>query len=382
MPLIKIFKKKKINLSILKKILLEKGFTVKKKKDFFHFYDLKSLYYTGLFSIFIILVSIFLPLSLNFKEDMTVAKTTVENNSKQNFQKVLEGKAIKKNEKIDDGLDIKNLFEDIFSFEQVPTDTVRLSASTIKQLFKETNYNLDEVRKKGIVKPIKLSLLPNEMKKIESTKKKKNLFIQIVLPLIVEENNRIRLDRKKLFVILNRSNNSSAEKKWLNLKFKQYGVLKKDLSTLKVRMDEVPISLAIAQAAKETGWGTSRFAIEGNALFGQWTWSGEGIKPAGIDSNDSNHKVMKFKVLKASVRAYQRNLNTHGSYRNFRSARAEMRDNNEELDSLVLADYLDKYAATGKEYTVIIKKIIKQNALKDFDNVKLLPSSIQLKNLI
>ena len=382
MSLIKIFNKKKINLSILKKILLEKGFTVKKKKDFFHFHDLKSLYYTGVFSIFIIVFSIFLPLSLNFKEDMTVAKTTVENNSKKNFQKVLEGKPIKKNEKIDDGLDIKNLFEDIFSFEQVPTDTVRLSASTIKQLFKETNYNLDEVRKKKIVKPIKLSLLPDEMKKIESTKKKKNLFIQIVLPLIVEENNRIRLDRKKLFVILNRSNNTNAEKKWLNLKFKQYGVLKKDLSTLKVRMDEVPISLAIAQAAKETGWGTSRFAIEGNALFGQWTWSGEGIKPAGIDSDDATHKVMKFKVLKASVRAYQRNLNTHGSYRNFRSARAEMRDNNEELDSLVLADYLDKYAATGKEYTVIIKKIIEQNSLKDFDKVKLLPSSIQLKNLI
>ncbi len=384
MSLVKIFNKKKINLSILKKILIEKGFTVKKKRAFFHFYDLKSLYYTGFFSIVIISFSFLLPFSLNFKKDMTVAKITVENNSKQNFQKVLEGKTIKnkKKEKIDDGLNIKNLFEDIFSFEQVPTDTVRLSASTIKQLFKETNYNLDEVRKKRIVKPIKLSLLPEEMKKIESTKKKKNLFIQIVLPLILEENNRIRLDRKKLFVILNRSNNTNVEKKWLNLKFKQYGVLKKDLSTLKVRMDEVPISLAIAQAAKETGWGTSRFAIEGNALFGQWTWSGDGIKPAGIDADDATHKVMKFKVLKASVRAYQRNLNTHASYRKFRSVRAEMRDNNEELDSLILADYLDKYAATGKEYTVIIKKIIKQNALKDFDNVKLLPSSIQLKNLI
>ena len=384
MTFIKILNKKKINLSILKKILLEKGFTIKRKKEFFHFNNLKSFYYTGFFSILIILFSFFIPLSLNFKKDMVVAKTTIENNSKQNFQKVLEGKPIKnkKNEKIDDGLDIKNLFEDIFSFEQVPTDTVRLSASTIKQLFKETNYNLDEVREKGLVKPIKLSLLPGEMKKIESTKKKKNLFIQIILPLIIEENNRIKLDRKKLFVILNRSNNTNAEKKWLNLKFKQYGVLNKDLSTLKVRMDEVPISLAIAQAAKETGWGTSRFAVEGNALFGQWTWSGDGIKPAGIDGDNAKHKVMKFKVLKASVRAYQRNLNTHGSYRKFRSVRAEMRDNNEELDSLILADYLDKYAATGKEYTVIIKKIIKQNALKDFDNVKLLPSSIQLKNLI
>ena len=384
MTFIKILNKKKINLSILKKILLEKGFTVKKKKDFFNFNNLKSFYYTGFFSIFIILFSFFIPLSLNFKKDMVVAKTTIENNSKQNFQKVLEGKTIKnkKNEKIDDGLDIKNLFEDIFSFEQVPTDTVRLSASTIKQLFKETNYNLDEVRKKGIVKPIKLSLLPGEMKKIESTKKKKNLFIQIVLPLIVEENNRIKLDRKKLFAILNRSNNTNAEKKWLNLKFKQYGVLKKDLSTLKVRMDEVPISLAIAQAAKETGWGTSRFAIEGNALFGQWTWSGEGIKPAGIDAENATHKVMKFKVLKASVRAYQRNLNTHSSYKKFRKVRAIQRDVYGSLNSLELANYLDKYAETGIEYVKILKQIIEQNNLRDFDKVKLLPSSIQLKNLI
>ena len=176
--------------------------------------------------------------------------------------------------------------------------------------------------------------------------------------------------------------NSDSEKKWLKSKFQQYGVINNDLSTLKVRMDIVPVSLAIAQAAKETGWGTSRFAIEGNALFGQWTWSGEGIKPAGVDPEDSNHKVMKFKVLKASVRAYQRNLNTHGSYRQFRSARANMRDNEDDLDSLILADYLDKYAATGKEYTKIIKQIIKQNNLKDFDKVKLLPSSIKLKNII
>ena len=67
-------------------------------------------------------------------------------------------------------------------------------------------------------------------------------------------------------------------------------------------MDEVPISLTIAQAAKETGWGTSRFALEGNALFGQWTWSGEGIKPYDAEDN-ATHKVMKFKVLQASVKA-------------------------------------------------------------------------------
>ena len=91
---------------------------------------------------------------------------------------------------------------------------------------------------------------------------------------------------------------------------------------------------------------------------------------------------MKFKILKSSVRAYQRNLNTHSSYKEFRMARAELRDNKRNLDSLILANYLDKYAETGKEYVKILKKIIKQNNLKDFDDVKLLPSSIQLKSLI
>jgi len=375
--------RKRINLSSIKKILIEKGFVIKKRKNLFYFNDLKNFYYTAASSIVVILFSFFLPLSVNINKDLSVVKSTVENNSKLNFQKVLEGKPLKnKNENIDVGLDIKNLFEDIFSFEDVPTDTVRLSASTINQLFKETNYNLDNVRKTKLVKPIKLSLLPGEIGKIESTTKKKNLFIKIVLPLILEENNRIKLDRKKLFVILNKNINTTAEKRWINSKFKQYGVLKRDLSTLKIRMDEVPISLTIAQAAKETGWGTSRFAIEGNALFGQWTWSGEGIKPAEVNQKSKTHKVMKFKVLKASVRAYQRNLNTHSGYKKFRAARAEMRDNGEQLDSLILADYLDKYAETGKEYIKVIKQIIKQNTLQDFDKVKLLPTSIRLKNLI
>ncbi len=330
----------------------------------------------------VIFVFFLLPLSVNIKNDLNLNKQTVDNKSSIDFQKVLDGKSLESNE-VDKDLDIKSLFEDVFSLnEDVQTDTVRLNASTVKELFKDTDYNLESIRKTKLVKPVKLSLLPKEMKNIQSTKEKKKLFLEIILPLVLEENNRIKLDRKKLFTILNKNNNSKNEIRWLNKKFKQYGVMKKDLATLKVRMDVIPVSLALAQAAKETGWGTSRFAIEGNALFGQWTWSGEGIKPAGADSEETTHKVMKFKVLKASVRAYQRNLNTHNSYREFRSARAIMRDNDEELNSLILANYLDKYAATGKDYTVIIKKIIQQNSLRDFDKVRLLPSSIKLKNLI
>ena len=375
-------KKKPLKLDQIKDFLLKKGLTViKKKKIIFLNKDLRSLYLTILCSIGIIMFSFVLPIILEFKNNTILASKEIENNSKSNFEKVLDGEALQKSSEVDEGLNLKNLFDDVFKFDDLPSDTVRLSASTIEQLFKETDYNLKDVRKTKLVKPVRLSLLPNEMKMIESTEKRKNLFIQIILPLIIEENNRIKLNRKKLFSILNKNHNSNAEKKWLNEKFKQYGVLNKDLSTLKVRMDEVPVSLAIAQAAKETGWGTSRFALEGNALFGQWTWSGEGIKPADADHN-ATHKVMKFKILKSSIRAYQRNLNTHSGYKEFRMARAELRDNGRNLDSLILANYLNRYAKTGQEYVKIIKQIIKQNNLTDFDDVKLLPSSIQLKSLI
>ena len=281
----------------------------------------------------------------------------------------------------DEVLNENDLLRDIFSLNDLETDTVRLNASTIKQLFEDTDYSLKDVREKKLVKPVALTLLPAEIKMIENSKQRKEFFIQIVLPLILQENNNIKLDRKRLFGIINKSNNTNLEKKWLQKKYKQYGVSSKDLSTLKIRMDEIPVSLAIAQAAKETGWGTSRFAQEGNALFGQWTWSGEGLKPKDADKNQG-HKVMKFNVLQASVRAYQRNLNTHSSYKNLRKARAELRDNGKALDSLVLVKYLNEYAETGEKYVEVLTQIIKQNNLKDFDDAKLLPSSIELESLI
>ena len=374
------FKKIKLLFSAIRRDLSKKitniSFFEKRKRKIENSFI--SFFYTSISSFFIIVFSFSSPFLVNTYKNFFYENEEINNNSKINFEKTLSGQTIEEDGSANNSPEI---FEDIFEFESLSSDVVRLNALTIEQLFKDTNYNLDEVRKSKLVKPINLSLLPNEMKMIESTKKRKNLFIQIILPLILEENNKIKLDRKRLFSILNKNNNSKSEIKWLNMKFKQYGVKNRDLLTLKVRMDEVPVSLAIAQAAKETGWGTSRFALEGNALFGQWTYSGEGIKPSSIDS-DKSHKIMKFKVLQASIRAYHRNLNTHSSYRKFRKLRAEARDNDEELDSLILADSLDQYAATGKEYTKILKKIISQNLLKDFDNVKLLPTSTKLKNLI
>tara|TARA_B100001540_G_scaffold249439_1_gene225205 strand:+ start:1239 stop:2372 length:1134 start_codon:yes stop_codon:yes gene_type:complete len=374
---------KNFDLLKIKKILLKKGYRIQKKSPFNNFNRFRSLNYTILSSIFLIFAFGIMPAIVNVSSKFFSSPLTVENNSKLNFEKVLDGKKLdlKKGEIESDKLKVTDLFLDIFEFENVPDNTVRFSASTLEEVYKQNGFNLNEIRNNKTVKPVKIDLLPKEIKQIENTKKRKDLFIQIVLPLILEENTRIKLERKKLFAVLNKNNNSESEVKWLKRKFKQYGVVNRDLTTLKIRMDEIPVSLAIAQAAKETGWGTSRFALEGNALFGQWTFSGEGIKPKGAEIGDT-HKVMKFKVLQASVRAYQRNLNTHSSYRDFRKIRAIQRDNSGDLNSLELVNYLDKYAETGKEYTKILKKIIEQNNLTDFDDAKLLPSSKKMKKII
>ena len=357
--------------------MIKNHFSKIKVLKFFDKKSIGSLPRIFISSIFVIFFFYSVPLLINFaNKDLN----SFENNSK----KVLAYTLNQKKNGVEDSEEILNendLLRDIFTLNDLEVDTVRLNASTIKQLFEDTNYTLNDVREKKLVKPVALTLLPQEIKMIENTKKRKEFFIQIVLPLILKENNNIRLDRKRLFTIINKSNNTKLEIKWLEKKFKQYGISSKDLSILKIRMDEIPVSLALAQAAKETGWGTSRFAQEGNALFGQWTWSGEGLKPKESDKNEG-HKVMKFNVLQASVRAYQRNLNTHSSYKDFRKARAQLRDQGKDLDSLILAEYLDEYAETGDKYVEVLQKIIKQNNLKDFDDAKLLPSSIELESLI
>ena len=350
----------------------------RKKNNIFRF---------SVISLFVIFSFFTLPTVNNFLDKNLNFKKSIISNAGINFDQELE-----KRKKVLDGvaesktknLNLKNIFADIdfFSTDDEGQNSIRFDARTIEQLFEDTNYNLQRVRETKLVNiGNKIDHLPKEIKSIESSKKRKKLFIQIVLPLIVEENAKIRLDRKKLFRILSKNINTQKEKNWLKDKFRQYGLKDGDFYSLKVRMDEIPVSLALAQAAKETGWGTSRFAQEGNALFGQWTWSGEGIKPAGVDK-DAKHKVAKFAVLKASVRAYQRNLNTHSSYREFRKERAIQRDNEEKLDSLKLVNYLDKYAETGQKYIDVLKQIIKQNSLTDFDDVNVMPTSNKTKKLI
>ncbi len=261
-------------------------------------------------------------------------------------------------------------------YEESYENTVSLNAETTINLFDDLNYNLKAVRAGQKVKPIYLTKLPKDLKSLGNTKTKRELFIKIILPLILDENNKITQDRKKLFKILGKNFNTVGERVWLKRRFKEYKIDDKDLSKLKMRMDIIPVSIAIAQAANESGWGTSRFALEGNALFGQWTWSKKGISPKNKEKNQK-HKVLQFQILKASVKAYKNNLNTHNAYREFREERAKFRENGEEIIGLHLTQYLKKYASIGEQYVRILDDIIEKNSLTDFDKARLLPTNLK-----
>ena len=255
---------------------------------------------------------------------------------------------------------------------------LNLKTETVIQLFKDVDYDLSTVRNEKLVKPIYFTQFPRDLDNLRSVQLKKETFIKIVLPLIVAENEKILDDREKLKTLVEKKFTTDTEKQWLRQKLLEYKVKKSDLKELMFRMDMIPVSIALAQAAKESGWGTSRFALEGNAIFGQWTWDGQGIAPLKRDG-DKNHKILKFPILRASVKAYKNNLNTHKSYLKFREKRSQLRNKNKSITGLALTNTLKNYAQTGSEYTKILNQIITQNKLSDFEPVKLVNSVRQIE---
>ena len=264
------------------------------------------------------------------------------------------------------------------SVDEVVLPNLNLKTETVLNLFKDVEYDLGQVRSKKLVKPIYFTQFPKDLDELQNTQLKKETFIKIVLPLIVVENERILDDRKKLIILSEKKFTTDPEKQWIRQKLLEYKVKKGNIKELLVRMDIIPVSIALAQAAKESGWGTSRFALEGNAIFGQWTWSGQGIAPLNRESNKS-HKILKFPILRASVKAYKNNLNTHNSYSKFRSKRLSLREKNKKISGLELTETLNNYAQTGSEYTKILNQIIKQNRLTDFELVSLVSSTKKIE---
>ncbi len=241
------------------------------------------------------------------------------------------------------------------------------------------DYDLAAVRT-GIdaVPAVFLDSLPKALPALQSPQERKRLFIKTLLPLVLAVNEKILADRLRLQSLENRYPSLEAmpaqDRGWVRAMAARYnvdtgkpGVLRRLLQ----RVDIIPPSLAIAQAAEESGWGTSRFAIGGNALFGQRTWSrGAGLVP-GERENGARFEVKAFARLIHAVEGYMLNLNRHAAYGRLRAIRAAMRARGETIDGLSLIAGLDRYSERGSGYQKNLRAIIRANRLRQFDTARL-----------
>ncbi len=249
-------------------------------------------------------------------------------------------------------------------------------SSRIEKIFSSIGYYLHEVRRHGKVPRVFIRTLPNDIGQIRRADQRKRLFIKVALPLILHVNDLIRQDRARIISLRERVESGEplpvADRAWLAAKMARYEVASLDFDELLRRVDVIPPSLALAQSAEESGWGTSRFAREGNALFGQRIWrAGEGMVPEQR-ADGQTFRVRAFDHLIDGVKSYAVNLNTHLAYRVFRMARAEMRRSGERLNGVDLATALTQYSERGEDYVKTIHTIIRVNDLTEFDAVQLL----------
>ena len=241
--------------------------------------------------------------------------------------------------------------------------------------FKKNNFDPFTITEQELSYLPILSSLPSDFDQLQDVKLKKKLFYLIALP-IIHESNRLILDDREMVI--------NIEKKFLRADLNENEVnetvriavkYKLDYSTidlklfrdLKQRINIIPVSLALAQAIVESGWGQSRFALEGNALYGQWTTNEQkGIVPEDRDE-DKTHAVRKFENLKQSVQAYMHNINTHRAYYSFRVVRriAERVQYTDPISAKV--KFLAAYAEIGQEYVDKLELIIESNKLREFD---------------
>ncbi|MFP6697488.1 MAG: glucosaminidase domain-containing protein [Alphaproteobacteria bacterium] len=236
------------------------------------------------------------------------------------------------------------------------------------------------------VPPVYLNRFPANLAGLRSAKLRKDLFIKTVLPLVLRANHEVRMERQRMLLLIARAGDTNgntggddgltlSELAFLDHLAVQYEVSGPDLAELQQRVDVIPASLALAQGAEESGWGSSRFARLGNAVFGQRTFrKGAGLVPLRREQGQ-RHEVKSFNSLYTSVRAYVWNLNTHFAYEKFRAKRAAFRDGRQPLDSYALTRTLERYSERGQKYIKTIQVIMRANRLHDFDDVELLPET-------
>lgn len=251
----------------------------------------------------------------------------------------------------------------------------------VLKLFNEIGYTAEQWQA-GIreVPRIEITNIPQRWQEVTQTipvSDKKNIFFRLTGSGILQANEKIMSEREHLMNAI--AKQDIHENEWLSALAVKYKVIKQEsdkldnaaLIELKKRVDIVPPSLALAQAAEESGWGTSRFAIQGNSLFGQWDFSGKGIKPKEQRAELGNYGIAAFDSPQESIEAYMLNLNTHRAYQRMRQKRAVFRQQNKQPKGWDLAKTLDKYSERGIEYVKSLHAIMSYNKLNDADQAYL-----------
>lgn len=237
-------------------------------------------------------------------------------------------------------------------------------------LFGVVGYDLPRVRDgRGMVPPLWLERLPADWLYATTGDRRKRLFLQILLPLVEQANREILADRRRLRRLALAQRPDPSDRAWLARLAERYRASPDDLDGLLERVDVIPPSLALGQAALESGWGASRFAIEGNALFGQWTWAeNAGLTPTAADAGQ-RHAVKTFPHLLDSVSAYMHNLNRQRAYAEFRRQRADFRLLGLPVTGAGLASNLTRYSVEREAYVTKVTAVMRQNDLEAFDAV-------------
>lgn len=249
-------------------------------------------------------------------------------------------------------------------------------AAALSTRLASLGYDLVAVRETaGRVPRFYLDSLPRDLDRMSSIEARKTLFIKIVLPIVLRVNEELAAARLRVEWLFDRLALSGAiapvDRRWLEEIAERCETDPFDREALLSRLDVVPPSLALAQAAEETGWGTSRFAREGNALFGMYTYEAAlGMLPKRRDAH-RRHRVRSFPSLFEAGSAYARNLNCHPAYAEFRQARVALRAAGVPMSGYALAGELTRYSERGTAYIRTIRRIIRQNNLDDFDRVHL-----------
>jgi uncharacterized FlgJ-related protein len=283
---------------------------------------------------------------------------------------------------------------------QESADTIYVTFETvhdIERFFEEVNYSpqswVDGVRElpRMFVTDVGERWRQRAQNEL-SVQAKKRIFFRGIAPLALRSNELIRAERERVLALPPPDELTADDREWLAQMAMDYRLDAPDTweeatepetwarltEDLLARVDEVPVSLVLAQAANESGWGTSRFAREGNALFGQWSFGGSGMLPEQQRKSLGNYGVAAFETPLLSVVSYMRNLNSHPAYARLRELRVAARKAGEPLSGYELARGLDRYSERGQEYVDELHAIMRVNRLKEADETYLAPGPVYL----